>query len=72
MVWQIACMPDDGVVDLEMPVAVPGERADAVLRLHAEPLQHAHQPPRAAFGRPPRCSGGSRPRPVADTTSALP
>jgi len=40
----------DGVVQLVVPVAVPGERADALGRLHAERAQHLRQAARAGVG----------------------
>jgi hypothetical protein len=40
----------DGEIDLEMAMGVPGQRADAVLGLDTERLQHPHQLARAAVG----------------------
>jgi hypothetical protein len=48
MVWQMAAMPETAKVDLEMAMGVPGQRADAVLGLDAERLQHTRQLARAA------------------------
>ena len=36
--------PRDGIVELEMPIAVPRQRADPVARLHPQPPQRARQP----------------------------
>ena len=38
-----------GVVELEVPVAVPGQRADAVVAAHAQPLQRPREAPRPAL-----------------------
>ncbi len=64
---RVADSPDagDAVIQLEMAVGVPGERADPVGRPDAEPQQGPRQPPRAALGLGVACSGGSSRRPGA-------
>ena len=52
----------DGVVQLEVAVAVPGEGADAVAAAARPGAERVGEPARAARGRRGRCSGGSGPR----------